>query len=418
MIKIKYYLKETNHPPKCFVVAHLFIKAGTPRLYLFTEITIDRSNWDPKTQKVKVKGKDKIESAAAINRYLDSFKTSITNHYFDLLAKNPTADYNEIKEHLQKIYRRKPKTRSSFIEAFDEYLETQKSKIAPTTHKTRENLKKLLIRFETKTNYKLSFDTINMMFYDKFMLFMADEGIKNSSAGQTIQLLKGFMTWALNNELHNNMKFKKFSVKSTNKDIIFLEQDELQMMRDLDLSGNQLYSDVRDLYLFGCQTGQRYSDIANLKWEDIRGDIWHLTTKKTKEPIQISLGSEAYNIIVKRSGDKTPLPRIKIQNVVNILKKVCKMAGIDSKVTTISFVGSKRIEEIKHKYELIGTHTARRTFVTYSLMQGMKPETIMKITGHSDYKMLAKYLKITDKEAAKEMKRVYGDSNLSLVQTK
>lgn len=415
MIRIKYYLKESNRPPLCFVVAHVFIKTGNPRIYLFTELTIDRDQWDSKTQRVRIKGKDKAESAAAMNNYLDSFRTSITNKHFDFLASNPTAEFQEMKENLQRQFRRKCKTELDFMGYYDEYLTTQKNKIALSTHKTREAVKKILCRFTAKTKYKLTFETINPIFHDKFTLFMAEEGIKNTSAGQTIQLVKGFMNWALSNELHNNLKFKKFSVKNTHKDIIFLEQEELQKIKDLDLTGNKLYSDVRDLFLFGCQTGQRYSDISNIKWEDIKGDVWHLTTKKTKEIIKINLGSEAYNLLMKHSGEKTPLPRIKIQNVVNLIKKICKLAQIDSKVTTISFVGSQRIEETKFKYELIGTHTARRTFVTFSLMQGMKPETIMKITGHSDYKMLAKYLKITDKEAAKEMKRIYGDSNLKLV---
>lgn len=415
MIRIKYYLKETTRPPRCFVVAHVFVKTGNPRIYLFTDLIIDRDQWDSKTQKVRVKGKAKAESAAAMNNYLDSFKTSVTNRYFDLLTKSPTAEYNEIKEHLQKLFKRKKSKDLDFFGYYDEYLSTQKNKIAPNTYKTREVVKKLLERFVAKTNYKLSFDNINPLFHDKFTLFMSEEGINNSSAGQTLQLLKGFMNWALFNELHNNLKFKKFSVKNTSKDIIFLEQDELQRIKDLDLSRKKQYADVRDLFLFGCLTGQRYSDISNIKWEDIRGDIWHLTTKKTKETLKINLGSEACNILIKHSGEQTPLPRIRIQIVISTLKVICKLAQIDSLVTTVSYVGSNRIEKTKFKYELIGTHTARRTFVTFSLLQGMKPETIMKITGHSDYKMLSKYIKITDKEAAKEMKRIYGDSNLKLV---
>lgn len=418
MIRIKFYLKETNRPPLCFVVAHVFIKTGNPRIYLFTELNINRDQWDSKAQKVRVKGKARAESAAAMNNYLESFKTQVTNKYFEVLASNPTTNFEDLKDHLLKQFRRKRKSDLGFIGYFNEYLTTQKSKIAPSTHKTRENIKKLLTRFTAKTKYILTFEKINQMFYDKFTLFMAEEGIKNSSAGQAIQMIKGFMNWALSNELHSNMKFKKFSVKNTNKDIIFLEQDELQKIRDLDLSNNKLYSDVRDLFLFGCQTGQRYSDIYNIKWDDIKGDVWNLTTKKTKDTIKINLGSEAYNLIIKNSGEKTPLPRIKNQNAVNILKKICKLANIDSKVSTVYYVGSQRIEETKFKYELIGTHTARRTFVTFSLMQGMKPETIMKVTGHSDYKMLAKYMKITDKEAAKEMKRIYGDSNLKLINEK
>ena len=47
------------------------------------------------------------------------------------------------------------------------------------------------------------------------------------------------------------------------------------------------------------------------------------------------------------------------------------------------------------KYELIGTHTARRIFVTLALEGGLWLETLMRITGHKDYKVLNRYLKIT-----------------------
>ena len=67
-----------------------------------------------------------------------------------------------------------------------------------------------------------------------------------------------------------------------------------------------------------------------------------------------------------------------------------------SPTTTTQHKGSERVATTRPKYELIGTHTARRTFVTLALEGGMRPETLMRITGHKDYKMLHRYLKITD----------------------
>jgi len=58
-------------------------------------------------------------------------------------------------------------------------------------------------------------------------------------------------------------------------------------------------------------------------------------------------------------------------------------------------------------YELISTHTARRTFVTLSLEKGMRPEVVMEITGHKDYKTMKKHIKITSKVKHNEIKNVW-----------
>ena len=60
------------------------------------------------------------------------------------------------------------------------------------------------------------------------------------------------------------------------------------------------------------------------------------------------------------------------------------------------------------KHELLCTHTARRTFVTLALEGGMRPETLMRITGHKDYKMLHRYLKITDAVVQDEFEQYLG----------
>ena len=74
----------------------------------------------------------------------------------------------------------------------------------------------------------------------------------------------------------------------------------------------------------------------------------------------------------------------------------------------MKYSGTKRIEIEKSKYDFISTHTARRTFVTLSLEKGMRPETVMEITGHKDYKTMKKYLKITSKVKTDEMNKVWG----------
>ena len=127
-------------------------------------------------------------------------------------------------------------------------------------------------------------------------------------------------------------------------------------------------------FAFQCFTGVRYSDIENISREDIKASTWNVRTQKTHQIIEIPLNSYALSILAKYSDYPQPLPVISNQKMNDYLKELCKIAGIDEPVKTVRYKGSEPIENTYKKYEVIGTHTARRTFVCLSLQKGMKPE--------------------------------------------
>ena len=88
------------------------------------------------------------------------------------------------------------------------------------------------------------------------------------------------------------------------------------------------------------------------------------------------------------------------------LKELCKMAGIDEPIRLTSYKGNQRIDEVKPKYELIGTHTGRRTFICQMLSLGVPAEIVMKWPGHSDYSAMKPYIDIVDKAKAAEMSKI------------
>ena len=74
------------------------------------------------------------------------------------------------------------------------------------------------------------------------------------------------------------------------------------------------------------------------------------------------------------------------------------------RITT--YKGNERIDEIAEKWELIGTHTGRRTFIIHALSRGIPPSVVMKWTGHSDYKSMKPYIDIVDEIKASEMTKM------------
>ena len=85
------------------------------------------------------------------------------------------------------------------------------------------------------------------------------------------------------------------------------------------------------------------------------------------------------------------------------VKKLCKLAAIDEEIRVTTYKGNVRTDTIYPKYQLIGTHTGRRTFICFALSSGIPPQVVMKWTGHSDYKSMKPYIDIVDSIKAHSM---------------
>ena len=86
----------------------------------------------------------------------------------------------------------------------------------------------------------------------------------------------------------------------------------------------------------------------------------------------------------------------------------CQLAGIDEEIRVVSYKGNERIEKRHPKYELVGTHTGRRTFIVNALSLGIPPNVVMKWTGHNDYKAMRPYIDIVDSIKAESMTKFNG----------
>lgn len=246
-------------------------------------------------------------------------------------------------------------------------------------------------------------------FYVGFIAYLINTaGLRNNSALKNWKLLKWFLKWADKNGYINNRDYLDFDPHLKNvkdKEVIFLTWDELMKVHNLHFPDSKKYLErVRDVFCFQCFTSLRYSDVAKLKREDIAGDVVKVVTAKTGDTLKIDLNKYSRSILEKYKDDARPLPVVSNQRMNIWLKEVCYLAGIDEPITLVYYKGAERIEETHPKYELIGTHTGRRTFICNALTMGIPAATVMEWTGHSDYKAMRPYIKIADEEKAKAMK--------------
>jgi integrase len=228
-----------------------------------------------------------------------------------------------------------------------------------------------------------------------------------NTVGKTFTIIKAFMSWALDRELHQTLTYKKFKATQTDGDTISLTEEELMKLYNAELSDWPKLEHVRDVFCFGCFTGQRFSDIANLKRSDIRGDRWHLKTVKTDKPNQVPLNAFALAILEKYKDSPKPLPVMSNQKTNDYLKDLGELLEINQPITLSRRRGSERLENTQPKYEFISSHTARRTFITLSLEKGMRPEVVMRVSGHSNYATFKKYIRLSDKVTENEMNEVW-----------
>lgn len=84
------------------------------------------------------------------------------------------------------------------------------------------------------------------------------------------------------------------------------------------------------------------------------------------------------------------------------LHTLCKLAGIDGSIKSTHYEGNKRVDEVHPKYELIGTHCGRRTFICTALGKGIPPSVVMKWTGH---RTIRHYIDIADEVKSEYMKQ-------------
>lgn len=312
---------------------------------------------------------------------------------------------------VQQVDNNKPKQKKNeFWKNFDEFVKVN-GKLNDWTPATFEKFAALRNHL-SEFNKKLSFDKFDENGIADFIDYLGKKGMKNSTINKQLGFLRWFLRWCYEKGYHTNHTFEYFKpkLKNASKRVIFLTQEELEKVENLTIPKQYTsLESVRDVFLFCCYTGLRYSDVFNLTWDDIHNGKIEIVTVKTADRIMIELNSKSQAILNKYSEISFPgkkvLPVISNQKMNTRLHTLCKLAGINEPIKTTHYEGNKRVDEVKPKYELVGTHCGRRTFICTALSKGIPPSVVMKWTGHSDYKAMKPYIDIADEVKSSYMKQ-------------
>ncbi|SJM18130.1 site-specific integrase [Porphyromonas gingivalis] len=398
------------------------VNFASQRIEFTTGYRIDVAKWDADKQRVKNGCTNKLkQSASEINAALLGYYTELQEVFkrFEVAEVMPSPA--DVKNAFNARHRsdnvqeeqtsEKLDASAEFYKAFDDFVRVC-GRQNDWTHATYEKfaaVKNHLRSFRAELSFSF-FSESGLTEYVRYLREVRE--MRNSTIGKQLSFLKWFLRWSFSQGMHRNNAYDTFrpKLKDTQKKIIFLTWEELTKLREFEIPpAKQSLDRVRDVFLFQCFTGLRYSDVYNLRRSDIKEDHIEVTTIKTSDSLVIELNKHSKAILEKYQDvvcelDKA-LPVITNQKMNEYLKELAELAGINEPIRQTYYKGNERIDEVTPKYALLGTHAGRRTFICNALALGIPPQVVMKWTGHSDYKAMKPYIDIADDIKANAMSK-------------
>lgn len=383
------------------IYLHHWINSYVPRIKISTKIKIDPQNWDKnkgraRNDKFKFNGKSinkeliKHEKAFydAINYYEINTGFSIRN------LKDKYKD-NLVTGSIPRVVHQK----TGFIDYFEETYNDLKANKIDRYKNYGTTLRHLKDYFK---RIKPSFEDIDMSFYSAYGKHLQTENLSKNTISNHWKHIKAIMKEAYIQKLHTNTDYENFKRTREESDTIYLSEKELDAIHKLKLKGEK--DRVRDYFLIGCYTGLRYSDWDQLNSSIIKDGMATIRATKTGEQSTIPIHPRVKEILDKYDG---VLPKkISIQKTNEYIKAIGLQAKISEDIETRITKGGKVVKSTDPKYKLMSTHTARRTFASILVLNGVSPYLIMKITGHRTLSSFEKYVRIEDLQASVELKHV------------
>ena len=365
------------------------------RFRYFTGIIIKENLWNINRQRLKSSAGSSLE----INQRLDNISRDLEDIYYQILNDNlPPSNHllrMKLNEKIKGINQN-----LSFFEYANEYIERSKNFKKMSTVKGYIYTVNDLLRFQKYRRVRIDWDTIDMKFYDDYKIYQFK--VKENSHnlfGKRIKDLKAILNDATKMGSNKHLMYKGFKVLNKEAYSIYLTDLEIDKIYKLNLSFNIRLEKVRDIFIVCSLTGVRFSDYKNITNENISEDnTIKIHSQKTDTTYHTICEERTVEILKKY--DFT-LPKISRTNFNKYIKEVGKLANITEEVIKDTYKSGVSISIKKYKYELITSHTARRSFATNLYLKGFASKIIMAATGHKKETTFLKYLKITNQESAK-----------------
>ncbi len=427
MAKISFYLtnsrSETETNLYCLINYGLYKNENGSKKYLplkyYTDIKIHPRLWNKHTNRVSFSDNETLKAKPTeteinkINTKIETFGSTVKELIQTLCEKGNLPSHEELRKELDKILKpTKPRkeqiqTPTDLFTFIDFFISKSGRKV--NTVKSYMTLKNNLSDYQCDSNCVLTFEKIDIDFYYSFIDYLSKpkkvktkngksklvSGLSNNTIGTRIKILKTFLSEAASIGIHvpNDYTKKSFKKPSEETSSIYLNLTELNLLYNK--SGLPLYLEqVRDLFIIGCYTGLHFSDLTQIKKENISDDeTIKIICQKTNTKVVVPLHPKVKKILEKYNY-KLPQPPTN-QKFNDYIKLVAEMTKINEPVKIERNIGRKNVNQTIEKFSLVTSHTARRSFATNAFLMGVPINSIMRITGHKTESTFLKYIKMS-----------------------
>ena len=243
---------------------------------------------------------------------------------------------------------------------------------------------------------KEDWEQIDSAYYFRLCRAMDDYGCSVNYKGAIIAKLKLVMSEGYKQKFHRNEEFRFFKRMSEVPETIALTKDELEALWRCD-SLTQMERKAADLFLIGTYAIARWEDYSRLSLANISGGMLGYEQLKTGRSV-ILPASPRLVACLERNGGHAPV--LSQQKFNEAIKRACKKIGMTDLVHFTKSQGSSRISCEKPRYELVSSHTARRTGCTILYLSGVPAKRCMMLSGHKTERVFLSYIRIAKEENA------------------
>jgi len=416
---LSFFLEKRNDEAGQLIIdnvpVRMSISFGGKRVMVNAGCRVDAAKWNSQKQRVKSNTTHgRGTTSSDVNSRLNHLENGINDYFRTCEVSRTMPTLADVKAVFTRLVRYEVEKKESFYDCFDRFVKTagRENSWDERTYSKFSVIKNHLMRFDAS----LAFENLNadrLIDYIDYLRKTCD--LRNTTIDKNLSFVRWYLRWAHKHGYSVSQGALDFSPKLKGTDgkikkVIFLSLDELTHLYRFELPTGKLYLErVRDVFVFCCFSGLRYSDVRNLSKAADKGTHIECVTQKTSELLKIETNKYSRAILDKYKdvpfeSDKA-LPVISNQRMNDYLKELAELAGLNAPETIVYYKGNQRIEETYPKYALLGTHCARKTFVTNLIYLGVSDHVIKQWTGHRDNKSFDVYHKVVDEIKAREMSK-------------
>tara|TARA_X000000950_G_scaffold104742_1_gene132036 strand:+ start:2632 stop:3825 length:1194 start_codon:yes stop_codon:yes gene_type:complete len=382
-----YFFLNKPHNKTSAIRLRYYVKSEKQTFVYSTGISIDPKNWNKENRMPKAKagaaGFELKQITSQLNRYVEELHTSINT----IESEDKPVTREELKKRLNQRFKHVFVKKTTLIDHLDAFIEEKVSfgKYQNRTIDKYNALKNKIIYF--KKDAKLT--DINKKFMIDFINFLRlEHNMTDITLNRNIGYLKTFLKWCRYSGIKLDETYNQVTVSTRDADHVHLSKEQVQTLENLSL--NKTLNKYRELFLIGVYSGQRFSDYTVFKKSDVVNGRIEKRAEKTDYKSYIPISKKLEKLLNKWEWR---LPKVSNQKFNQNIKKVCKIAGFTDEITKTTYIGNKKIESIEPFYKRVGSHTARRTFITLAANANVPDHVIMAICGIRDSKTLKTYKK-------------------------